>query len=191
LQEKEFSLTKKLLFDGETSLRSKVNQKIIKEKLSIDCFADPYFKRSMAERSVREFKTRMSIYLEQINSKQKKDGINYKLWKENVDVVVNSINMNKKKYRSKTAILLDYFTQKPTPSLPQQQNQLYRYKIGTKVRFFLTKAERQKLGFKYSLAYGVLSPHTGIILNRRLSRGQQNIFIPYYTVQVGPKVLFC
>ena len=208
LQEKEFSLTKKLLFDGETSLRSKSNQKTIKDTLNIDCFADPYFKRSMAERSVREFKTRMSIKLEQLE-KKKKNGINYKSWKEHVNSVVNSININKKSYRSKTAILIDYFTQPPTPSLPQNQNELYRYKIGTRVRFFLTKAERQQLGFKYSLAYGtvpkicsfflssvqlylctgVLSPHTGVIINRQLSRGQQNIFVPYYTVQVGGKVL--
>jgi hypothetical protein len=209
LQEKEFSFTKKLLFDGESSLRSKINQQIIKNQLNIDCFADPYFKRSMAERSVREFKTRMAIQLEQIQKNQKKN-INFKPWKEHVNTVVNSININKKTYRSKLSILVDYFTQKPTPSLPQNQNQLYLYDIGEKVQFFITKAERQQLGFKYSLSYGNikqlfifrtlkrfilflclggLSPLNGIILNRRLSRGRQGIFVPYYTVKVGNKVL--
>lgn len=157
MQEKEFSFTKKLLFDGESSLRSKINQQIIKNQLNIDCFADPYFKRTMAERSVREFKTRMSIRLDQFEKRKKNNGINFKLWKDHINPVVDSINRNKKSYRSKTAILLDYFTQKPTPSLPQNQNRLYRYEIGTQVRFFLTKAERQQLGFKYSLAYGKIS----------------------------------
>lgn len=147
-------------------MRSKNNQQIIKEKLNIDCLADPYFKRTMAERSVREFKTRMSILLDQLERKKRNNkktlnnqihSINFRMWKEHVDRVVNSINSNKKTFRSKTAILLDYFTQKPTVSLPQQQPKLYRYEIGTRVRFFLTKAERQQLGFKYSLAYGKIT----------------------------------
>lgn len=153
MQEKEFSFTKKLLFDGESSLRSKINQQTIKAKLNIDCYADPYFKRSMAERSVREFKTRMTIQLEQFKKKNT-NNINFKPWKEHVNSVVNSINANKKNYRSKLAILQDYFTQEPTPSLPQNHNRLYLYNIGEKVQFFITKAERQQLGFKYTLSYG-------------------------------------
>jgi len=151
MQEKDFALTKTLLFDGESSLRSKAAQKTIKEQLDIVVHADSYFKRTMAERAVREFKLRMTVCL---NHKKSPAGINFKLWKNKVQFVVDTINASKPFYRSKTALLTAYFTQAPTPSLPQKQPFMYRFSLGERVRFFLSKAERKNLGFKYSLSFG-------------------------------------
>jgi hypothetical protein len=56
--------TKHILFDGESALRSKVAQEKIKKALDITVYADPYWKRSLAERYIREVKLRMVILLD-------------------------------------------------------------------------------------------------------------------------------
>jgi len=109
----------------------------------------------MAERAVREFKLRMSIKL---NTVKKNDKINWKLWKDYLPFVVDSINNQRtRKYRSKFAMLVDYFTQKPQPSLPQHQDRLFQFNIGEKVRFFRAKSDRKSLNSKWSLTYGKIS----------------------------------
>lgn len=150
-QDKHFSLTKTILFDGESSLRSKQAQKIIKTQLNVTVFADPYFKRLMAERAVREVKVRMAVRL---NSIKKHDKVNWKLWKNELPFVVNAINNNKPDYRSITAMLIAYFTQKIPPSVPQHQENMYKFKIGDRVRFFLPKLDRTSYTTKWSLMYG-------------------------------------
>jgi len=64
LQDKHFQHTKKLLFDGETGLQSKKAQSTILKTTGITVYADPAFKRNLAERGVREFKTRLKVYLD-------------------------------------------------------------------------------------------------------------------------------
>ena len=53
---REFQKVKALLFDGETALRSKAIQQDILNKLQIKIHAEPYWKRSMAERAIGEIK---------------------------------------------------------------------------------------------------------------------------------------
>ncbi len=151
-QDKHFSLTKSVYFDGESALRSKQAQKIIKTQLGLNVFADPYFKRAMAERAVREIKLRMAIRL---NAIKKNDKVNWKHWKNELPYVVDTINNNKKVYRSLHAMLIAYFTQKIPPSVPQNQSNMYRYDIGQRVRFYLPKNERLSYtSTKWSLMYG-------------------------------------
>ena len=52
------------MFDGESSLRSKKAQQIIYDKFKIKCHADPFFKRNMVERAIKEVKLRMAILLD-------------------------------------------------------------------------------------------------------------------------------
>jgi hypothetical protein len=64
MQVREFQKIKTLLFDGESALRSSAAQRDIKNKLGITVHADPYWKRSFAERAIYEIKLRMSIHLD-------------------------------------------------------------------------------------------------------------------------------
>jgi predicted acetyltransferase len=63
LQVREFQKVRTLLFDGESALRSPAVQKEIQNKLKIKIHADPYWKRSMAERAIGEIKLRTQIHL--------------------------------------------------------------------------------------------------------------------------------
>jgi hypothetical protein len=56
-------LTSTLLFDGESGLRSKNIQNEIFKKYKLKIHAEPYYKRNMAERSVKEIKLRMALLL--------------------------------------------------------------------------------------------------------------------------------
>lgn len=105
----------------------------------------------MAERMVKEFKLRMAIKLDTL---KKKDKINWKLWKEYIPFVVDSINNQRSSFRSRFAMLVAYFTQKPQISLPQHQDRHFLFKIGDKVRFFRAKSDRKALNSKWSLTYG-------------------------------------
>jgi hypothetical protein len=51
------------LFDGEAGLRSQKAQSEIAKKYLIKVHAEPFFKRNMAERAIREIKLRLSIVL--------------------------------------------------------------------------------------------------------------------------------
>jgi hypothetical protein len=64
LQVREFQKVRTLLFDGESALRSPAVQKEIQNKLKIKIHADPYWKRSMAERAIGEIKLRTAIHLD-------------------------------------------------------------------------------------------------------------------------------
>jgi hypothetical protein len=64
MQVREFQKVKTLLFDGESALRSPALQKEIKNKLQIKIHAEPYWKRSLAERAIGELKIRMAIHLD-------------------------------------------------------------------------------------------------------------------------------
>lgn len=68
-QEKEFKNTKTILFDGESSLRSKSVQKIIFTNYGIKIHAEPFYKRNIAERAVKEIKLRMALLLDSIGKK--------------------------------------------------------------------------------------------------------------------------
>lgn len=72
LQVKEFTTTKTILFDGESGLRSKNVQKEIYHRFKIKIHAEPYFKRNMAERGIREIKLRLALLLS-LESKIKKN----------------------------------------------------------------------------------------------------------------------
>jgi len=64
VQDREFRDTAFLLFDGESGLRSKDVQEKIYQKCNIIVYADPLWKRSLAERAIREIKLRMAIHLD-------------------------------------------------------------------------------------------------------------------------------
>ena len=55
---------KVLLFDGESSLKSKVSQKRVRDRFNIQIKAEPGFKRYSAERYVKEVKLRSALALE-------------------------------------------------------------------------------------------------------------------------------
>jgi hypothetical protein len=57
-------MTKTLLFDGESGLRSKQAQSLIYKLYGIKIHAEPHFKRNMAERQIKEIKLRTAIQLE-------------------------------------------------------------------------------------------------------------------------------
>jgi len=64
MQDKNFETTRQLLFDGESALKSKKVQEEIRRRFDIKIHAEPYWKRSMAERAIYELKLRMSIHLD-------------------------------------------------------------------------------------------------------------------------------
>lgn len=64
LQTREFKDMRTLLFDGESALRSQTVQRDIKNKLKVKIHAEPLWKRSMAERAIREIKLRMAVRLD-------------------------------------------------------------------------------------------------------------------------------
>lgn len=75
-------------------------------------------------------------------------------WRDHLAYVLDTINRGKPNFKSQLNLLLAYFT-KPQPTMvPQQQEKLYKFKIGQRVRMNLSKNERTTLGFKYSLHYG-------------------------------------
>jgi hypothetical protein len=63
LQHKHFHYVNSLLFDGESSLASKKVQDTMFQQYQLKIRADPGFKRTGAERAIREFKTRLRIAL--------------------------------------------------------------------------------------------------------------------------------
>ena len=64
MQVREFQKIRTLLFDGESALRSSTIQREILNKLQITVHANPFWKRSMAERAIGEIKLRMAIHLD-------------------------------------------------------------------------------------------------------------------------------
>ena len=64
MQDKNFETTCQLLFDGESALKSKQVQAQIRKRFNIKIHAEPYWKRSFAERAILEVKLRMAIHLD-------------------------------------------------------------------------------------------------------------------------------
>lgn len=64
MQDKNFETTRQLLFDGESALKSKQVQAQIRKRFNIKIHAEPYWKRSFAERAILEVKLRMAIHLD-------------------------------------------------------------------------------------------------------------------------------
>lgn len=64
LKQKEFQNANTLLFDGESGLRGRRIQNIVQEKYGLKIHAEPHFKRSLAERAIKEIKLRTSLLLE-------------------------------------------------------------------------------------------------------------------------------
>ena len=64
MQDKNFETTRQLLFDGESALKLKKVQEEIRKRFNIKIHAEPYWKRSFAERAILEVKLRMSIHLD-------------------------------------------------------------------------------------------------------------------------------
>jgi hypothetical protein len=140
-------LTRTLLFDGESGLRSKNVQNEMLKKHQLKIHAEPFFKRNMAERAIREIKLRMLLLLDM----EKKP---LTRWKEYLPTIINTINnYNKKTYRSLQNQLLSYFTQQ-YPSIPQSHSSLYKFKVNDIVGFNAFAKERRQIGFKYTFNLG-------------------------------------
>jgi hypothetical protein len=149
LKDKDFAKTKLLLFDGESALQSKKNQALLQKKFQIRVRAESGFKRLLAERMIREVKTRLALDLH-----YKKLPLTY--WKQNVDRIVTLINLHSEKSTRYplNKMLKDYFTSVP-PVVPQKQEKMYKFKVGDKVCLDLSAKQRKDLSFKYSLNKGV------------------------------------
>ena len=52
------------MFDDETGLRSQKTQKEIYTQYQIKIHAEPFYKRNMAERAIKEIKLRTAIFCE-------------------------------------------------------------------------------------------------------------------------------
>jgi hypothetical protein len=140
-------MTRTLLFDGETALRSKKVQNEIFKKCNLKIHAEPYYKRNMAERAIKEIKLRMALLLDMEKKPLTK-------WKEYLDTVVNSINNhNKKNFRSLQNQLFTYFTQ-THPVIPQTHSSFYKFNINDVVGLNVFAKQRKEMGFKYSLNRG-------------------------------------
>jgi hypothetical protein len=66
--------------------------------------------------------------------------------------VVNAIN-NHRNAAPPAQTLVEYFSS-PPPVFPLT-DRYYKYNVGDKVRVDLTPSQRQTLGFKYSMYYGM------------------------------------
>lgn len=60
---REFAATRTILFDGESALKGKKAQKIILEQTNIIIKAEPFFKRVLAEQSIKNIKMKMNFHL--------------------------------------------------------------------------------------------------------------------------------
>lgn len=141
-------MTRTVLFDGETALRSKNSQKIIRDKYNIKIYADPFFKRNLAERYIREVKLRTALHLE--NNK-----LTLKDWKNSINHIVATINNSRVREPEKSinAMLYNYFTE-PTVVLPQNNDRLFRFNVNDKVVVNLSPQKRRDLNFKWTLNKG-------------------------------------
>lgn len=142
-------------------------QRDILEKLNIKIHAEPFWKRAMAERAIREIKLRMAVYLDLKGRKTHPpdyrktkcvfflfSGLSLQKWRDHLAYVIDTINRGKPNFKSQFNLLMEYFTAPSTIMVPQQQDRFYKYKLGQRVRVNLSKTERTTLGFKYSLNYG-------------------------------------
>jgi hypothetical protein len=140
-------MTRTLLFDGETALRSKNVQNELFKKLNLKVHAEPYYKRNMAERAIKEIKLRIALLLD-IEKKP------FTKWKDYLDTVVNAINNhNKKNFHSLQNQIFTYFTQHH-PVIPQTHSSFYKFNINDVVGLNVMAKQRKAMNFKYSLNRG-------------------------------------
>ena len=78
------------------------------------------------------------------------------VWKNYLPEVLNAINFTKKKFRSKTAFLKDYFLS-PVSHVPHIRR-FFRFTVGETVRVDVPLEKRKSLSFKYSLRPGKVKP---------------------------------
>ena len=64
IQDTHLKKTKVVLFDGESALANVKAKNEILKRLNIQIYANPSFKRALAERFVKEFKLRMALHLD-------------------------------------------------------------------------------------------------------------------------------
>jgi hypothetical protein len=64
-------MTRTLLFDGESGLRSKNIQNELFKKYKLKIHAEPFYKRNMAERAIKEIKIRTALLLNLEGIKEK------------------------------------------------------------------------------------------------------------------------
>lgn len=135
-----------MLFDGETSLNSSKAKNVLKSQYGLQLYVEARYKRVLAERFIREVKLRSAIALDVHHLKIHQ-------WKNVINEVVTTINA-KQKTISTTEQLKQYFLRDTTHHVPQKYETLFRFKKGDKVITDLSREERKRLGFKYSLFYG-------------------------------------
>ena len=103
MQDKNFETTRQLLFDGESALKFKQVQAQIRKRFNIKIHAEPYWKRSFAERAILEVKLRMAIHLDMEGKNPPLHfcpmiyifvclGLGLNKWKDHIQFVVDSIN---------------------------------------------------------------------------------------------------
>ena len=73
-------------------------------------------------------------------------------WRDVHAQVLDTINLNKKTFKSKKAFLTDYFTSETT--LFPHVSRLFQFNIGERVRVDAPIEKRRQLGFKFSLNPG-------------------------------------
>jgi hypothetical protein len=85
-------------------------------------------------------------------------GESYKLWRNYLQYVVDTINSNQPRY-SRATVLSNYFLGERPYSLPQKAEKLYKFKLGEVVRFNLPR-ESRVWPYKYSLQTGMYTKGT-------------------------------
>jgi len=205
-------VAKKLLFDGESGLRSKQIQNAIYKKYKLKIHAEAYFKRNLVERMIKEIKIRLAIILSLEGNKLATfstlylcyffyAGLALHKWRDYLSQVVSTINMHQKhSFKSINNMMIEYFTRK-LPTLPQNQTKFYKFNLGETVGINVTPAQRRSFSFKYSLHFGKytktfyyntilnkfcagkLQKITGLVKKRQLLV-KNNVMFPHYTVHI-------
>jgi len=136
------------LFDGESALKGAATQKEIEKTYHLKVYAQPGYKRVLAERYIREFKLRLYINLD-----MKKEPLTR--WKNYVEQCVALINGQTKKTTKNE--LLTFFVRE-TDNLPQTNSVFYKYNIGDYCLVDMDRLTRKSLGFKWTRNLGSRDP---------------------------------
>jgi len=82
MQDKNFETTRQLLFDGESALKLKKVQEEIRKRFNIKIHAEPYWKRSFAERAILVRLSFECLYISTCKVKKNPPLYNFKVMKK-------------------------------------------------------------------------------------------------------------
>lgn len=142
-QDRNFKHLKILLFDGESALKGATIQQQIEKEFNLKVFAQPGYKRVLAERYIREFKLRLFIALD-----IKKEPLTK--WKNYYEKCVALINARSKISKNE---VLTFFTRE-MDYIPQTHGRFFKYNVGDQCLVDVDRLTRKSLGFKWTRNLG-------------------------------------